>query len=131
MDLGKPAKIILGGLTIWPLVYPFICVVLFFTLVVGSLQLQPNQNPVTSGLPAGMLVIFALHLLTAFIAIGLLVVYLLYLYHTERVPADKKALWAVVLFLGSVLAMAVFFCIYIWPSEWPRDAGPERRPALG
>lgn len=130
MELGKPAKIILGGLTIWPLVYPFVCIVLFFTMVVGSLPLQPNRNPQNVEFPAGMVVIFGLHLLTFFVVMGLLAVYLFYLYHTERVPADKKALWAVVLFLGSVLAMAVFYCIYIWPSVWPRDGGREQRQAL-
>jgi hypothetical protein len=36
-------------------------------------------------------------------------------FRTDRVPADKKALWAVVLFLGNFFAMPFYWYFYIWP----------------
>ncbi len=40
--------------------------------------------------------------------LGLTVFYIVHVFRTDRVPADKKALWAVVLFLGNLLAMPFY-----------------------
>lgn len=61
-----------------------------------------------------------LHLGTMFLIFALLGFYVAYLFRTPRVPQDKKALWAVVLFLGNMFAMPVFWFLYIW-----RDAKPD------
>jgi hypothetical protein len=45
---------------------------------------------------------------------ALLISYIVYLFKTDHVPKDKKALWAVVLFMGHVLAMPIFWYIYVW-----------------
>jgi len=37
----------------------------------------------------------------------LFVIYIVHLFKTDRVPNNKKALWAVVLFLGSMIAMPI------------------------
>jgi hypothetical protein len=44
----------------------------------------------------------------------LLVSYIVYLFKTEYVPTDKKALWAVVLFMANMFAMPVFWVLYVW-----------------
>jgi EamA domain-containing membrane protein RarD len=57
---------------------------------------------------------------------ALLAIYVRLLFKTERVPTDKKTLWAVVLFLGNMLAMPVFWYLYVWrepESEAKRTAG--------
>ena len=48
--------------------------------------------------------------------VGLLVFYITHLFRTDSVANDKKALWAIVLFLGNVIAMVVYWFLYIWPS---------------
>ena len=45
---------------------------------------------------------------------GLVASYLVYLFRTKHVASDRKALWAVVLFLGNMFAMPVFWFIYVW-----------------
>ena len=45
---------------------------------------------------------------------GLLAFYLWFLFDTDRIAAERKPLWAVVLFLGNVIAMSVFWYIHIW-----------------
>jgi len=55
-----------------------------------------------------------MHIATMLEIMGLLVVYIVHLFKTDRVPKDQKALWAVVIFLGSVLAMPVYWYLYIW-----------------
>jgi hypothetical protein len=55
----------------------------------------------------------------------LLVIYVVYLFKTDRVAQDKKALWAAVLLLGGLIAMPVFWYLYIWkqPAQGTSDAG--------
>lgn len=59
-------------------------------------------------------VIFILHFAVIILSIALIAFYVIYLFKTDRIASDKKALWAVVLFLGSFLAMPVFWYLYIW-----------------
>jgi hypothetical protein len=49
--------------------------------------------------------------------IALLIFYIVYLFRTDRVASDKKALWAVVLLMGHVVAMPIFWFFYIWRSR--------------
>ena len=48
--------------------------------------------------------------------LALMAFYIIHVVRTNRVPADKKALWAVVLFLGTLFAMPFYWYFYIWPS---------------
>ena len=61
--------------------------------------------------------IFRLQLLFMAVWVALLAFYIVHVFRTDRVPADKKALWAVVLFLGNMFAMPVYWYLYIWPKS--------------
>lgn len=52
------------------------------------------------------------------LVVGLLIYYIRHLFKTKLVPNDMKALWAVVLFLGNMIAMPVFWYHYIWTPAW-------------
>ena len=56
----------------------------------------------------------------------LIISYIVYLFKTNYVPKDKKALWAVVIILFAVIAMPIFWYLYVWkPIQDPTDeAGP-------
>jgi lysylphosphatidylglycerol synthetase-like protein (DUF2156 family) len=59
-------------------------------------------------------IIIPLHFLTMIITFVLMVIYVVYLFRTDRVAKESKALWAVVLILGNILSMPVFWYLYIW-----------------
>jgi hypothetical protein len=119
MSQGK--KILLGVLTIWPITYMVAFVVAAACLVV----LAPP--PATGGPPVWFLVLFVFHALTMLVILGLLIIYVRHVFRTDHIAADKKALWAVVLFLGNVIAMPVYWYLYIWKEPLPGDAhGPRR-----
>jgi hypothetical protein len=61
--------------------------------------------------------LFRLHLLVMLLIVALMAFYIFHLFRTDRVPSDKKALWAVVLFLGNLLAMPVYWYLYMWPRD--------------
>jgi hypothetical protein len=42
------------------------------------------------------------------------ILYVVYLFKTDRVPVEQKALWATVIILGHMLAMPVFWYLHVW-----------------
>ena len=119
MHLSRPLKLAIGALTIWPLAYMF----LFFAFVAGTMlwtSLVPKGAAHSAGLTVAFVALFAAHLGTILLTFALITFYVVYLFKTDRVPQDKKALWAAVLLLGAFVAMPVFFYLYVWPDQWPR-----------
>jgi uncharacterized membrane protein (DUF485 family) len=72
--------------------------------------------------------LFKVHIAAMLLICILIASYIIYLFRTERVPKDKKALWAVVLFMGGIIAMPVFWFIYVWKPLQVADSteGPAR-----
>ena len=64
-----------------------------------------------------MMVILPLHFLTIFEIFVLSVIYIVHVFKTDRVAQDKKALWAVVLFLGNMIAMPFYWYLFIWKEQ--------------
>jgi predicted metal-binding membrane protein len=111
--MKKPAKIALAVASIWP----FIWIILFVAVMFGMMFLF--SSPAKSGgreqgMPLAIMLFFAAHFLTMFLMFGLTAFYIVYLFRTDRIAQDKKALWAVVLFLGNIIAFPVFWYLYIW-----------------
>jgi hypothetical protein len=123
VKLGRPVKLLIGALTLWPFVY----LVLFFAFSFASFFIMAGhaggaEASHSAGAPIAFAVLFIAHLGTMLMMLALIAFYIVYLFKTDRVRQDKKALWAVVLFLGNMLAIPVFFWIYVWPDQWPRTA---------
>src|SRR4030095_6010561 len=108
--MNKLLKILLGLATIWPFAY----IVLFFFFVFSSFFFVPGPGDPESGPPLFFLVLFPLHILTMFWIMALTVFYMVNVFRNERVDKDKKVLWAVVLFMGNMIAMPIYWYLYIW-----------------
>lgn len=113
MSRGK--AIALGVFTAWPFLYMAFSFGAIFWLFISDFSGGPHPN----GLPTIFMVIFPLHFLTMLIIFALLVIYIVHVFKTNRIPEDKKALWAVVLFLGSMIAMPIYWYLYIWSPPKP------------
>jgi hypothetical protein len=132
MTLSRPLALLVGVLTLWPVVY----LLLFFGFVATSFLWVAWTDGPTAGhspvLPLAVSLLFGAHFATILLMFVLIAFYIAYLFKTDRVPQDKKALWAVVLFLGNMLTMPVFFYLYVWPSHRPttsRSTPIRREPA--
>lgn len=105
--MNKTKAIVLAAFTVWPVAY-----MAFFMATVASsffmMKGGSNQMPPFFG------VLIALHFFTMAEMIGLIVFYILHLFRTEAIAQDKKALWAVVLFMGNAISMPVYWYLYVW-----------------
>ena len=115
MQLTKAKKIFLGVLTLWPIIY-----IIMFMLIIFSTVFLSSQGFQAEGAKF-FFIIFILHFFTILYSFGLIGFYIYYIFKTDRVPKDKKALWAAIIFLANIVVMPIFWFLYIW-----RDSKNER-----
>ena len=121
--MTKGKAVVLAAFTVWPFLYMILFMGTMFCMM--ALSLGPGSG---KGLLGIVMIIFPLHVFTILEIFALLIFYIVYLFKTAVVPEDKKALWAVVLILGHMMAMPIFWYFYIWQplteTEQPGQ-GPE------
>ena len=111
--MKKPAKIALAIASVWPLIWMMI----FFSAIFGMMfwsSSHPKGGDGGRGMPLAVMLFFGGHFLTMLLMFGLTAFYIVYLFRTDRIAQDKKALWAIVLFMGNILAFPIFWYLYIW-----------------
>ena len=127
--MKKSSKILLGLATLWPFVY----MIFFFMFIFSMFLFIPTAPPPGPGLgpgsdPSGppmfFFLIFPLHFLTILWIIALTVFYMVNVFRNDRVNKDMKVLWAVVLFMGGMIAMPIYWYLYIWREETPGSSTP-------
>lgn len=117
--MKKSTKVLLGIATIWPVLYMF----LFMGVFMVSMFLRGGEPG------AIWAIIIPLHLLTMLGIIGLITFYMVNVFRNDRVSKDMKVLWAVVLFMGSPVAMPIYWYLYIWRGT--PDTTSQKPPQLG
>ena len=114
--MQKSTKVLLGIASLWPIVYMFLFFVFVFSMAFGF------GGPEDGGLPPAMAVVFGLHLLTMILILALTVFYIVDIFRNDRVDKDKKALWAIVIFMGNAIAMPIYWYLYFWKEPSPANA---------
>jgi hypothetical protein len=105
--INKPAKLLLGLITLWPPIYLAVFVAFAFFAAFPS----------DGNFPVSFTAMFRLHLITVFWVWSLLVIYLLDVFRNDQMDQDKKALWAIVLFLGNMIVLPVYWYLFVWRSS--------------
>lgn len=113
---GK-GKVVLGILTVWPIVYSVSFIIFVFSQIIMSFSGSGFSKGGPAGPPAVFFVLFILHFLTMLLTFALIIIYIRDVFRNERVPKEKRVLWTVVLLLGHVAAMPIYWYIYIWPGQ--------------
>src|SRR4249920_4025244 len=106
MQSTSPLRLAAGILCIFPLSY---CVYVLPTAV----SLFTSSPPVLADINRFVL-LSAISLVPCFAALTLCVVQL---FRSGRVPQSKQALWLLALIFGSVLALPIFWYLYVRPSN--------------
>jgi len=110
--MSKVKKIILGLFTVWPVVYitsVFGYILSHFDTVFSSLNELDNTQ-----MTKMVLTIFTIQFLTIISMFVLLFIFIKNVFKNDRVNQSEKVLWLIVLFFGNMIAMPVYWYLYIW-----------------
>lgn len=81
-------------------------------------------------IPFGVLI--GLHVFTMVLLLGVTVLYVIDVFRNPRVKSDQRVLWLIVLLLGGLIAMPIYWWIYVRGSDDAvRGPGTAARPEAG
>ncbi len=109
--MKKSVKIILGFITLWPIIYvvlfiTFICVLIFLPIV--------NELSESSDINIFTVLIFILHGLTVFTMFGLIVFYFIHAMMNQKLEGLEKVTWIIVMVMVGVVTMPIYWYVHIW-----------------
>lgn len=101
--MSRRKALALGWASAWPLAYA----IFFFGVLAYTALFRPQGAP-----PPFVAATLALHLLTAFLVMGLLLYDIAHLFRTPSI--EHKAAWAAALLAANILALPVYWYFNIW-----------------
>jgi hypothetical protein len=103
-------RILLGLLSVMPLL-----IVLFvFSSAVASAAGGGGVGILADDSDAGFFLFLALCVGLGLFSMALVVYYMVFIFRSDRVKAEHKALWAIVLFVGNAIGFPLFWYFYFW-----------------
>lgn len=114
-NMTKRKAILLAIFTAWPFLYMIAAVCIAFLIF----PMNDYGGNFYGNLPPSMVstffrVFIPIHIATMVEMFVLLIYYIVHLVNTTEVAANRKVLWAVILLLGYILLMPVYWYLYIW-----------------
>ena len=104
--MKKLSTVILGVFTFWPFLY----IVFYFIYTITFIAQQPLNQPDSNSYVFFHILFF----ITLAVMYIVLIYYIVFLFRTDRVKGDRRALWAVVIFFGNIIAMPIFWYLYFF-----------------
>lgn len=111
--MKKSKKLLLAAGTFFPFFYMIAFMLFIFTSIFFA---QPGRGG-GDLFPAMFLAIIPFHLLAMVLMMAMPIYYIVNAFRNPRVEKDKQVMWAVLLFAFGMLAMPVYWYLYIWRDE--------------
>ena len=125
MKLNKTWKIIIGLLTGWTLIYPFLFIFLWFGFM-GSFFLSGDPSMMGDeevlGIMRPFFYIMPIIILSSFVQLGLTIFYLIQIISNKEGSDTMRILIGVGLFVMPYIAMPLHYFVYIFPETPPEWA---------
>jgi hypothetical protein len=126
LRISRPVAMLIGALTFWPILYMFI----FFAVFMTGFFMNPGSSMQPEAGFRSFQVLMAVHLGTMLLMMALLTFYIVHVFKNSAIAGDKRTLWAVVLFFGNVIAMPVYWFLYVWREPPPVVIPPLAVPPM-
>lgn len=110
MRIGKPLAIVIGTITILPLIYLLFFMAFIMVTVLMTFQQAQQQEPGPGFFPY----IAVLHVGTMLLMFALMAFYIVHVFKNAALKDDRRVLWVVVLFMGLPMAAPVYWWLFIW-----------------
>ncbi len=116
--MGKAARLLLGLATAWQLAYALLYTGTLLRVLASGFAPLPGG---AGGLPEGFGALFALHLATLLLMVGLAAGYVAHAARSPRVPARWRGAWIALNVVGGFLAQLPYWYLYVWRDPRPLD----------
>ena len=122
MKLSPPVKVLLGLGTAWIVISPLIFIAAWFAMVAGVLVAPPTPTNASAWVLLPFFGAFAIQCCTMPVLLVLQTVYLAHII-LDRPGSDAvRVLLGLGLFFFPMVAMPLYFLLYIWPGRPPAAA---------
>lgn len=123
--MSKPQKIILGVLTLSPLLFLGLYFYTFFGFVFQIAEIENgNFGEPSDVFPGQFFNLFIYMGLMMLVSIGLLIFYLIHISKNEKfkLPENNhsKLIWILIIIFAGFIGMIVYFILEIWPEKKER-----------
>jgi len=112
LKLSKSRRILLGILSIWPLVY--IILFIIYAMVISEIT--------SSNIP--FIIMILLHILTILLSWALIIFYIVHALRTIKPPDDMRIIWVIILVVGNVIANPIYWYLRIWREREKEETAP-------
>jgi len=120
MNISKPVKILIGFLTAFTVLYPFLIMPIFMMIfMVGSgfPFFNPQSVPVPSGIKfmiPFIIVFYPLLMCFSVVQLGLQILYIAHIIKNKALTDTFRILFTIGTFMLSYVAMPIYFIVYLW-----------------
>jgi hypothetical protein len=107
--MSNPSKLVIGLLTFFPLAH-----VMFF---IGAVAYSFSEPTLLAG--DGFSTLMVSHFASIFVNLGMMVFYVVHALTRNEAIEDQthRLLWAIILFMGNMIATPVYYVLYILPDR--------------
>ncbi len=119
MRISKPIKILIGLLTAWIFIYPFLFFFAWLFFVFGIASASNSTNSGYGFIPIIAFPIFFILVCSAFIQLGLQLFYFIHIILNKSGNDVVRVVFAIGMFLLQFIAMPIYYFVYILPENPP------------
>jgi hypothetical protein len=121
MNISKPVKILIGVLTVFAVLFPFIIMPAFVMYFMFSSafpffnpQSIPNPQDIAKTMLPMMMVFYPTMMCFSLVQIGLQIFYIIHEIKNKSLTDTFRILFAIGTFFLSFVAMPIYFIAYLW-----------------
>jgi hypothetical protein len=122
MKFNKAWKIILGVLTAWVALYPFLMMLFMFPFFFFTATLDSRSAEMPTGFLTFLFIFFFFAMITAFLQMGMSILYLALIIKNKDVSDILRIVLGVGVFYMPFIAMPVSYFVFLWPESTPAGA---------
>lgn len=113
--MSQTKKVVLAIFTVYPMIY-----ILFFMIFMVSMTFSMFQGIEEPGFGEmsmffdGFPVIFIFHIITMFVSLALIIIYIVLVVKNEYIDQSMRIVWLLIIIFGGMIGMAVYWYLYVW-----------------
>jgi hypothetical protein len=122
MKISQPAKILIGFLTAWMVVLPFMFVLVWFFFIFSMATVSDQPQPAAGAIPVVFFLVFFFLAISSLVYFGLEIFYIIHILLNRTGTDVARILLGIGIIFFGFVGMPIYYFIYILPKSPPHWA---------